>query len=311
MDSASSASKRLNYAALQALREALAVAWWYKGDLERFVRACVPHTEILARLDFGLSKRQTAGDLINLMGSNPKYTPTLLDIIEELCSLDDSFPHLARLEDGRLKIAEAAAAIAALREQYGKHSGLVADQRRAIELRAEARRLADSRRATLEHLAVLKERFGAMLSMDRQRRGYELQNILRELFGVFELDPKASFSVAGEQIDGAFSFEGDDYLLEARWQEPPADPAALRDFAGKIDTKLKKTLGVFVSINSFTDAAVANHSRRGASMLLVDGEDLYAVLDNRVPLPDMLLRKRRHASQTGEIYLRVRDFDSV
>lgn len=43
-------------------------------------------------------------------------------------------------------------------------------------------------------------------------------------------------------------------------------------------------------------------------MVLMDGEDLYAVLEGRIPLPEVLHRKRRHASQTGDIYIRVRDF---
>ena len=40
----------------------------------------------------------------------------------------------------------------------------------------------------------------------------------------------------------------------------------------------------------------------------MDGEDLYAVLEGRIDLPEVLHRKRRHASQTGDIYIRVRDF---
>jgi hypothetical protein len=43
-------------------------------------------------------------------------------------------------------------------------------------------------------------------------------------------------------------------------------------------------------------------------MILMDGEDLYAILEARITLPEILHRKRRHASQTGDIYLRVRDF---
>ena len=144
--------------------------------------------------------------------------------------------------------------------------------------------------------------------MNRGRGRYKLQPLLHDLLVIFDLDPKASFAISGEQIDGAFSFDGDDYVVEARWQNEPADPVALRDFAGKIDTKLKTTLGVFVSINGFTEAAVANHSHKGANMVLVDGEDLYAILDGRDKLPDVLRRKRRHASQTGDIYLRVRDY---
>jgi hypothetical protein len=39
----------------------------------------------------------------------------------------------------------------------------------------------------------------------------------------------------------------------------------------------------------------------------MDGMDLMAVLDRRIALDDLLLRKRRHAAQTGEVYLRVSD----
>jgi hypothetical protein len=308
MEAATTSAKRLSYAALDALREAMALAWWYKRDLERFVRTCVPHPEVLARIDFGLSKRDVVADLIDALGTEPKYTPTLLDLMDELCSLDGAFPHLARLEDGAMKVAAAKGAIHVLQQQYAALAELVADERNAMAARAEARKLAESRRASRQQLEGLRVRFHEMLAMEAQARGFGLQPLLRDLFDAFDLDPKASFAIVGEQVDGAFSFDGDDYLLEARWQHDPTDPAALRDFAGKIDTKLKTTLGVFVSINGFTVAAATNHSRTGANMFLVDGEDLYAILDDRARLPDVLLRKRRHASQTGNIYLRVRDF---
>lgn len=42
-------------------------------------------------------------------------------------------------------------------------------------------------------------------------------------------------------------------------------------------------------------------------MFLMDGADLMAVLDQRIELPELLRRKRREASQTGNIYLRVQD----
>lgn len=113
---------------------------------------------------------------------------------------------------------------------------------------------------------------------------------------------------SGEQIDGAFSFENTDYLLEAKWQKGPVEPADLRDFDGKIRSKLKTTLGLFVAINDFTDGAIETHSRVGAAMILMGGEDLYVILEGRYTLPEVLHRKRRHASQTGDIYIRVRDF---
>lgn len=127
-------------------------------------------------------------------------------------------------------------------------------------------------------------------------------------FELFDLDPKASFKITGEQIDGAFTFEGIDYLLEARWQRDQVDPAALDVFDGKIRRKLENTLGLFVAINGFSDTAVGNHSRTRPTMILMDGADLWAVLEGRLPLPDVLRRKRRHAAQTGEILLHVSAF---
>jgi hypothetical protein len=40
-------------------------------------------------------------------------------------------------------------------------------------------------------------------------------------------------------------------------------------------------------------------------MILMDGSDLWAVLESRVALTEMLRRKRRHAAQTAEILFRM------
>jgi hypothetical protein len=42
-------------------------------------------------------------------------------------------------------------------------------------------------------------------------------------------------------------------------------------------------------------------------MILMDGSDLMAVLEGRIDLLQLLLRKRREASQTGTIYLRIHE----
>jgi hypothetical protein len=39
----------------------------------------------------------------------------------------------------------------------------------------------------------------------------------------------------------------------------------------------------------------------------MDGADLMAVLEERIGLPQLLLRKRRHAAQTGNILLKSAD----
>lgn len=42
-------------------------------------------------------------------------------------------------------------------------------------------------------------------------------------------------------------------------------------------------------------------------MILMDGSDLMAVLDGRIDLPELLYRKKRHASLTGNIYLKINE----
>lgn len=53
-------------------------------------------------------------------------------------------------------------------------------------------------------------------SENAQTRGFELEKIMYEMFELFDLDPKAAFKNLGEQIDGAFSLEGTEYLFEAK-----------------------------------------------------------------------------------------------
>jgi hypothetical protein len=63
-------------------------------------------------------------------------------------------------------------------------------------------------------------------------------------------------------------------------------------------------LGLFLSMNGFSEDAVKAHSSGRRLMILMDGADLMSVLEERFDLIQLLLRKRRCAAQTGNIYLR-------
>ena len=130
---------------------------------------------------------------------------------------------------------------------------------------------------------------------------------VKGLFDLFDLDPKASFKITGEQIDGAFSFEGTDYLLEAKWQSEPVPAKELDSLAGKLSRKLENTLGLFLSVNGFSEDAIKTHASGRRLIILMDGSDLMAVLEGRIDLVQLLLRKRRHAAETGNIYLRIHE----
>jgi hypothetical protein len=102
-EAARTVSKRVNHAALRALTEALASIYWYKDDLERFIRGCVhQRPEILSRLNFTDAKRVVATELVDLLAADQdRYLPTLLELMPR--SRRSTTSPTSRLEDGKVR----------------------------------------------------------------------------------------------------------------------------------------------------------------------------------------------------------------
>lgn len=301
-------AKKIAPAALQALKEGLIHLYWYKSDLRSFLTHCLNDASVLSHLNWGEYKRNIVGQLVDFLAKDEEvYQRPLLRLMAEVARVND-FSHLARLDDGKEKAARAEAAVRALREQIRGLDELLEEEKQIERRRQEAheqRIRIDAVREALEDLA--QEYLDLISSQDRQGRGYRLEKILRGVFDLFDLDPKASFKVIGEQIDGAFTFETTDYLLEAKWQKRPVRAPDLDSLAGKLSRKLDNTLGLYLSINGYSEDAVRVHSSGRRLMLLMDGSDIMAVLEGRIDLVHLLLRKRRTAAQTGNIYLKIHE----
>jgi hypothetical protein len=61
------------------------------------------------------------------------------------------------------------------------------------------------------------------------------------------------------------------------------------------------TLGLLLSVDGFQPDGVEAHSKQRPVLLLMTGSDLMSVLEGRIDFVDLLVRKRRHASQTGKV----------
>lgn len=301
-------SKRLSPAAIVALKEALGKIYWYKSDLQSFLTQCIKDSEILARTNWTAYKWQIASDLVDRLCSEPdRYLPALTKLCKEVCEIT-SFRHLERLDGGDEKAKRAKEAVEQLRALVEVHQA-VEEELDAISARQqrEAERLASSG-AVHGKLGEIRDRYMTfVVSRDPQGRGFELERIMYDIFELFDLDPRASFRLTGEQIDGAFSLDSTDYLFEAKWQKLKCGAAELDSFAAKVQRKLDNTLGVFLSINGCSEDGLAAHQHGRASILVIDGSHLMAVLEERIDLVSLLVRLRRHAAQTGEIYLPLHD----
>ncbi len=176
-----------------------------------------------------------------------------------------------------------------------------AAQREAARMTPKERR-AEAAATSREELRVDFEALCAQT--DPQARGYALERFLPRLLVLEGLNPRGSFKIIGEQIDGSFAWQGSTHLIEARWRNEQEGGAAFGGFLFKLDGKAIDTRGLFLSINGFSEPALTALKRKGAARFVcIDGAHLMRALLPGVTLPAVLSAVWRHAGETGEAYL--------
>jgi len=301
--------KKFSPNAIQALKEALTHIYWKKQDLRSFVYHTVENKLFISTIDWvNNRKAESAGILVDRMVERPDlYEKDLFQLFDVTMHFND-FTHLKQWEDSEKMIRRAKDAVEALRKHAEGYFKLKEEKEKVEARRSVFSNMQKEKENFANMISVLKDDFGGLiLEPNAQKRGFAFEKFLNSLFTLLDLEPKESFRIVGEQIDGAFTFDGNDFLLEAKWQEKPIELGELYKFGGKIEGRLKLTLGLVISINGFTADYNVSKSSSMKTMLLMDGADLMAVLENRIDLKDMLFRKRRHASDTGDIFLKYRD----
>ena len=139
-----------------------------------------------------------------------------------------------------------------------------------------------------------------------QARGFAFERFLNELFECFNLEPRSSFKIVGEQIDGSFICEGNTYLVEAKWQESLIGNSELLTFYGKVEAKTTWARGLFISLSGYSkDGLVAFSRGRSTNMIGMDGQDLHFILQGEISLPEVIRQKSRRAAEEGTFFVPV------
>jgi Restriction endonuclease len=296
-------------AAYAALGEALTAIIWNKDAFERHLRGLLRgHPELLVHLNFGDIKRVVADELVDqLMADEDQYQEFTLWLMNEVASME-SFPNLERQRNDRaLHLERAYKAIADLRRFTAKYAAEQGERQKMREQFAHLRAAAEMRQGFSQVLGELKAEFLAMqTSTNRQQRGRDFEGFLHRLFRLFDLEPRLSYDLAHEQIDGALTFDTDDYIIEAKWWQEAVERKYVADLCEKIKDKGKNTLGLFISVSGFSRGARETYSTR-TSFITLDGEDLFYILDQRIRLDEVLRHKKRHASETGSCFYPARE----
>jgi len=300
-------TQRISANAISALKDALTAAFWFKSDLYNYVKAAVAGEPLfLAGIEWtspAQYKRDSVSTFVDrLVREQDDHQDLLLALLVDVSAMTD-FPQLARTDDPAAKVAEARAAVARLKAVVEPYEKALMEQQAAKEQIDIAKQVAEDRRATTQRLAELKAAYFQVMALAPQARGYKLEKLLTSVFEAFDLDPRGSFKVVGEQIDGGFSLDGEHFLLEAKWQKEPSARDELDAFSMKVRRRGENTLGLFLAINGFEPTAISLHSGNRSPIILMDGADLFAVVDDRIDLRALLQRKRREASMTGRVFI--------
>jgi len=139
-------------------------------------------------------------------------------------------------------------------------------------------------------------------------RGFAFERFLDEMFAAFDLAPRRSFRLVGEQIDGSFHHASETYLVEAKWQDAQIGNRELQAFAGSVRTKATWTRGLYVSYSGFSGDGLEAFARGDATRIIcLDGLELWDIIEKRLDLSAVLSLKTRRAAETGRAFVPVRE----
>lgn len=292
--------KKLSAQAIIALKEALPLLYWKKEQLQDFLKITIGRNDIIGYLDWSGTKRTTIKELIDRMVSRPDlYADDLLNLFSAVSDFED-FENLSFWDEDGSKRKAAKDAVKKLRVFTTGHIQLNKEKEDAQKRRSEFEKKIVSQKNHKEELEKLYSDFKLIASnINFQQRGYQLEKFLQQLFNLFELETTKSYKLEGEQIDGSFILEGMTYLVEAKWKAQ-VDRNDLAAFCYKVETKFKTALGLLVTIDGVTAEAISPFFK---SIIIFDGIDMISVLEGKVSLQNLILRKKKKADETGHIYL--------
>ncbi len=134
-----------------------------------------------------------------------------------------------------------------------------------------------------------------------QSRGFAFEKYIKEFFEIYGLQPRGSFKLVGEQIDGSFILHNEVYLLEAKWTSKPIDKANLVGFNEKVSSKSGFTRGLYISYSGYSEEAIKTFAvGRIVNVVLMTVQELAIVLSQKKDFRGFLWGKVRALAEEGD-----------
>jgi len=163
-----------------------------------------------------------------------------------------------------------------------------------------------------KHYERLEVSLREIMGLAPTPRGFAFERFLDEAFSAFNLSPRKSFRLVGEQIDGSFHLANETYLVEAKWQGEQIGNRELQSFAASVRTKSSWSRGLYVSYSGFTEDGLTAFGRGDATRIIcIDGYELWPVVNHKLDLVEVLSLKTRRAAETGRAHFPVRELYQI
>ncbi|MGV1683481.1 restriction endonuclease [Sphingopyxis sp. NJF-3] len=280
------------------MHDCILAIFWPKKKIVEFLLSVNCPPQLVAAPDSDISRHLIVTDAFSRLSARPDrgyaIYQTMIDRLANWSYFDPYY--FDKL--GKLDRNQAESSIAKLK--------LAVDNRNATTtVRRTTAAQTHAKQVKTADLRALHQAFSQLFGsgMSPQARGKLFETFLRELFSRQSVKMGDHFCLKGEEIDGTFKFEGENYIVEAKWQEASVSTGQLYHFAHKVDGKMHGR-GLFVSVNGFSrDGIEAIVRGKQIQTILMDGEDLSHVLEERLTLESLLDYKIRAAQTRGDVYV--------
>ncbi len=278
-------------------------SFWRKNALKKFLKECHISDAHISTWASEESKRDFLDRTFNSLQKSDKGKAAIYQLAVFLAD-QTSFPDLLHWEDSVSKVADAKASINELKKYLSKQNEEIKSEREVEASKIRAREEKTKVQRALTDKSKLDDRLKLLHSaIGTQKGGYDFQDWFFDLLDFAEITNRRPYMSNGRQIDGSLTLEGTTYLIELKFTSSQSGSTDIDSLKAKVENKADNTMGVMLSVSGYSSVAINEASGKKTPLLLLDAAHIYLYLIGSMKFDEILMRIRRHASQTGEAYL--------
>lgn len=295
---------------ISLIHDATLKSFWRKKTLRNFLKECKISDNFLATWNEDESKRDFLSRVFQALPRTDAGRRALITMADFL-SEQSSFPDLHNWEDSENKIRDAHVAVEKLRVYHKKQEEELVDLEGQQKSRNRFKENQQKVSTSQTNIAKLNNKLSELCKeIGTQKVGYSFQDWFYELMDFYEIQNRKPYTHDGRQIDGSITLFGTTYIVELKFTANQSDATDIDTFYKKVTTKADNTMGIMVSISGYSSVAIKEASGSKTPLLLFDHGHIFMALSGVMSFTEIVDRVRRHASQTGEAFLNVKDFNS-